>query len=98
MLCSTSTSVDTMGLTTMDMEQEAEALLERIRSLREALEAGRLTPRQVALYRDLGRQVEEITRRMDAAADVRTAERLWSSGAELIRTFLDEQFDLPTVH
>ncbi|PVM83397.1 hypothetical protein [Caulobacter endophyticus] len=82
----------------MDMEQEAEALLLRIRLLREAPDAGQLTQAQVSLYRDLGRKVEQITRKMAAAPDAETAERLWTQGAELIQTYLDEHFALPTVH
>lgn len=82
----------------MDMDQEADALLARIRTLREELRAGRLSARQVEAYRDLGRQVDQITRQMDEAPNSEAAERLWIEGAQLIRTFLDENFGAPTVH
>ncbi len=82
----------------MDMDQEADALLARIRALRDELRAGRLSARQVEAYRDLGRQVDQITRQMDEAPDPEVAERLWIDGAQFIRTFLDENFEAPTVH
>lgn len=82
----------------MDMDDEAEALLSRIRMVRDDLDAGRLSGDQVRRYRQLGREVERITRQMDTAADPEVAEGLWTTGAELIRTFLDEHFPTPTRH
>ncbi|PLR27902.1 hypothetical protein SGCZBJ_05985 [Caulobacter zeae] len=82
----------------MDMEAEADALLARIRRIRGDLKAGRLTPRQVRLYAKLGREVERITRWMDAAPDADAAQALWTQGARLIRDFLDEHFPVPTRH
>lgn len=85
-------------MSSMDMEEEAAVLMARIRMVRSELEAGRLTPQQIRLYRELGRQVEQITRRMDEAADAKDAELLWSQGAAFIRAFLDEHFPQPTRH
>ncbi|MBI1684199.1 hypothetical protein [Caulobacter hibisci] len=82
----------------MAMDDEAEALLGRIRAVRADLEAGRLTPDQVRLYRRLGRNVERITRWMDDAPDSQAAEALWAQGAQIIAAFLDEHFPLPTRH
>lgn len=82
----------------MDLEHSAEALLARIKRLRDALENGQLTVRQVELYRCLGVKVAAITRRMDAAADTDAAEALWREGAALIRSYLDEHFPQPTWH
>lgn len=82
----------------MDMDQEAEELLARIRTVREALEAGRLTSAQIQLYRQLGRDVERITQEMDAAPDAETADLLWASGARQIREFLDLHFTALTRH
>lgn len=82
----------------MDMDQDAEELLARIRLVREALQAGRLSPGQVRLYQQLGIEVERITREMDAAPDVATADVLWISGARLIREFLDLHFLGATRH
>jgi hypothetical protein len=80
-----------------DKAWDADALLARILTLREALRAGRLTAHQVASYQDLGRRVDEINRHMDQACDAEVAERLWVNGAELIRSFLDAHFE-PPVH
>lgn len=82
----------------MDMDEEAEAILARIRMVRDDLDAGRLSRDQVLRYRQLGREVERITRQMDIAADPQVAESLWTTGAELIRTFLNEHFPAPTRH
>lgn len=82
----------------MSMEDEADALLARIRMIRDDLQAGRLSSGQARLYAQLGREVERITRCMDLAVDVEIAEVLWKQGATLIRSFLDEHFPLPTRH
>lgn len=50
------------------------------------------------LYRELGLEVERITRPMDAAPDAVTADVLWASGARLIREFLDLHFLALTRH
>lgn len=81
-----------------DLEDEAEALLARIMMIRDDLKAGRLTPAQVEAYRRLGRTVERIIRKMDAADDVEAADVLWRQGADLIRTYLAEHFPQPTCH
>lgn len=81
-----------------DLQDEADALLARIMMLRDDLKAGRLSLGQVEAYRRLGRTVERITREMDAAVDVETANGLWRQGAVLIRAYLDEHFAAPTCH
>ncbi|MDG2520537.1 hypothetical protein P7B02_03200 [Caulobacter segnis] len=81
-----------------DLEDEADALLSRIMMIRDDLDAGRLTAFQVQVYRELGRQVERVTRDMDAAADAEAADALWRQGADLIHAFLDEHFPDPTCH
>ncbi|AZS19192.1 hypothetical protein CSW63_00205 (plasmid) [Caulobacter sp. FWC26] len=81
-----------------DQQDEAEALLARIMMIRDDLKAGRLTWAQVEAYRRLGRTVERITRQMDAAPDLETADALWREGVKIIRTYLAEHFAAPTCH
>lgn len=80
------------------MEDSARAILSRVMFIRDDMDAGRLTRDQIRLYNQLGRQVEIVTKDMEAAGDSPAAEALWRQGAELIHEFMDEHFPCPTRH
>lgn len=80
-----------------DVDEEADALLARIQMIRDDLDAGRLNAHQIRLYRQLGEDVERVTRFLDLV-DADGAQAAWRRGADLIRSFLDDHFPRPTRH
>jgi len=77
------------------MTAHAEQILSHVMYVRDDLDAGRLSAEQAKAYAHLGRQVDKITRAVEAAPDQDTADALWETGARMIDDFLTTHFPLP---